>query len=300
MPRLSVVVPSYNAQALLSRALERLAQTANGAEIIVVDGGSKDGSPSIVREQFPRVKLIEQPNYGWGHATNRGIEAASGDLVLMMNSDLFLSTPALDAMEERLLSSPGVGAVGPYLLNEDGTRQRVFSALHWPRYVPMVGPISVPVVSGACMMTRRDVLSRVGLFDEGFFMYNEEYDFCGRMREHGYRAELVPFGVVHVGGGSTQPSHELVLETHRGFMYLMDKRHPGVVSEGVRRLMQLKGWFGKRFEREPAKREMWAQLESIAAREAYTESPFELSGRREVRFKRGSNGKSNGKSNGGR
>jgi GT2 family glycosyltransferase len=258
--------------------------------VIVVDGGSEDGSAETVRQRFPEVTLIEQPNYGWSHATNRGVEASSGDLVLLMNSDLFVNGPALDAMRRRLAESPEVGAVGPYLLNEDGTRQPVFSALHWPRYVPMIGPLEVPVVSGACMMTRREVFEEVGLFDEGFFMYNEEYDFCARVRAAGYRTELVPLGVVHVGGGSTRPSPELILETHRGFLYLMDKRHPGLVCEGVRRLMQLKGWFYKRFDRMPEKRPIWARLESLAARRAFTESPFALSGRREVKL----NGKSNG------
>jgi GT2 family glycosyltransferase len=277
---LSVIIPSYNGQAHLGRTLEDLLDIAPNAEVIVVDGGSSDGSRQLVTGDYPNVRLLEVRNHGFSYATNRGVEASTRRLVLLLNSDLFMNRKCLEAMAETLRTHPEVGAVGPHLFNPDGTRQHHFSWPYYPRYLPpLAGPLPVGVLCGACIMTRREVIEDVGGLDESFFLYNEELDWCKRVRRAGYRLLLLPVGAVHVGGGSTTPSPDLLLERYRGYLYFIEKSHPRLYVESVRRLMQFKGWFYKRFDNEPQWRSVWRRLERMTAKRDYDESPFERSGR---------------------
>jgi N-acetylglucosaminyl-diphospho-decaprenol L-rhamnosyltransferase len=283
---LSIVIPSYNARALLRRALTTLEVTlkavAPDAEVILVDGRSQDGSFEMVKEEFPWVHAYTSENHGFAHAVNRGLERASHENLLLLNSDLFLGPEALTAMLARL-ADPKVGAVAPQLVNEDGSKQRLFGAfgaLYWANWLPVREPSPVPLLSFACLMTRRSVLLEVGAFDENFFLYNEEYDWCVRARRAGYRFEILPESVVHVGAGSTTPSPELVLEAQRGFLYFTKKHGSPQVAEFLRRAMQFEGYCYQRIDpRSERHRAIWAKLHSLTTREAYLESPFPLSGR---------------------
>ena len=276
---LSIVVPSYNARALLRRALRTVGIAAPEAEIIVVDGASHDGSADMVRAEFPHVQVLDQPNHGFAHAVNRGLEAASRSYLLLLNSDLFVTRAALETMVARLATDPKLGAVAPVLLNEDGSRQHVFGTVYWPNWMPIHRPTRVPMVSGACLMTRRDVLRSVGGLDENFFLYNEEWDWCARLWRAGFHVEIVPAEVVHVGGGSTHRSPELLLEEQRGFLYFWHKHGPKPLLEAFRLAMLFEGWSKSRIDPRPQHRAMWKQLESLTRRQAYLESPFPLSGR---------------------
>lgn len=286
-PEIAIVVPSYNGRRLLEqtlRAVERV--LAEGprleVEVVVIDGRSSDGSLEMVEQQFPWARAVSSPNHGFGHATNRGIERTTAPYVLFLNSDLFLTRAALDAMRARLEADPRLAAVQPALQNPDGTRQKVFGAfgvIYSPNWKTVRAPSRVPIVSFACAMIRRDVLRRIGALDENFFLYNEEYDWCVRAQRAGYRLEVLPERVVHVGQGSTSPSPALILEAQRGFLYFAQKHGPRFVLEGLRLAMQFEGFCKQRIDPRPEYREMWAKLERITEREAYLESPFPLSGR---------------------
>jgi len=276
---LSILIPSYNARPLLARTLRTLASAAPEAEVIVVDGESSDGSADMVRSDFPSVTLVPQRNHGFAHATNRGIERASRPYVLFLNSDLFVTREALLSMHGRLAADARLAAVSPRLVNEDGSIQEVFGPFYWPNWVQVQKASRVWVLPGACVMTRREVIERVGALDETFFLYNEEYDWCARCRAAGYHLELVPERVVHVGGGSTGRSPSLTLEEQRGFLYLANKHAPPIVAKTVRQLMFVESYVSARMDPRPAHRSMWAQLESLTRREAFRESPFALSGR---------------------
>ncbi|MFO0713303.1 MAG: glycosyltransferase family 2 protein [Sandaracinus sp.] len=276
---LSIVIPSYNARDLLARCLRTLEDVVPEAEVIVVDGDSSDGSADMVERDFPKVVLQRQRNHGFAHATNRGIERASKPYVLLMNSDLFLTRAAVEAMHGRLAADPRLAAVGPRLVNEDGSRQSVFGAFYWPNWVEVTKASRVWLLSGACFMTRRDVIERVGALDESFFLYNEEYDWCQRCRDAGYHLEILPERVVHVGGGSTRRNPALVLEAQRGFLWVAKKHAPPALAEAIRRVALVEGYCCARLDPRPDHRSMWAKLESLTRREAYLESPFPVSGR---------------------
>lgn len=274
---LSVIIPSWQGRDHLQRCLTILERAASEAEVIVVDGGSTDGSPELVRARFPWVKCLHYPNHGWGHATNRGSEEARGRLLLFLNSDCFVTRTCLLRMAKRLRSEQTLGAVGPSLLNQDGTRQSVFGSFYTPNWLPPARR-SVWILSGACMMTRRNVIARVGGIDENLFLYNEEYDLCGRLRRAGYRLEILPDPVVHVGGGSTSHSPQLEYESRRGFLYVA-RKHRWPIASILRGLIWFEAFGKKRIDQREEWREMWRRLESLTRNGHWLDSPFPLSGR---------------------
>ena len=283
MVNLSIAIPSYNGRDVLRRALASLAKEIPEAEVIVIDGHSVDGSAAMVKEEFRHVRLLERPNFGWGHATNRGLFAARGKYLLMLNSDVFLTREAAASMKRILDEDPTVGAVGPVLVDEEGNREKVFGKINLRNYVPTTRRSRVGLLSGACLMTRRDVLADIGGIDERFHFYNDDTDWCLRVRRAGYGLEQVPDKVTHIGGASTPTDPRYTLEAHRGFLFMMDKHFPQAFSEFFRRAMWFRGFVYSRFDRRPQHRDMWARLESLALTGDYLQSPFPLSGR-EVEF----------------
>lgn len=276
---LSVIIPSYCAREHLDACLTTLRREVPGAEVIVVDGGSSDGSPELVREKHPEVRLHTCRNHGWAYATNRGVELSTRSVFLFLNSDAYPTRVAIEAMQQRLEAEPELAAAAPMLLNEDGTRQALFGFWYWPTWRDLTRPTEAPVLSAACMMTTREKFERVGAFDESFFLYNEEFDWCRRARRAGYSLEIVPHRIVHIGGGSTTRSPLLTLESWRGFVYLSAKHWPVWATELLRESMRVQGFVLKRVDPRPGYRSMWSQMESMMKRGAYRESPFDVSGR---------------------
>ncbi|HWG85669.1 MAG TPA: glycosyltransferase family 2 protein [Deinococcales bacterium] len=277
---LSVVVPSYNSRELLRKALALLTGAAPEAEAIVVDGSSTDGSADMTEAEFPGVRVLRVPNHGWAHATNRGFETTRGRYLLTMNSDLFITRAALEGMV-RALTDARVGAAGPTLLNEDGTRQQAFGPLYWPNWLPARAARSVPLVHGSCLMTRRDVLEKVGGLDENFFFYNEEFDWCWRLKRSGYARVQVPETAVHLGGGSTPPSPRFQVEGWRGSLHLVRKHAPAPVTTAIRTLALGLAAAAARLEKRPENQAAWHEVARIARTGDTLKSPFPLSGRGE-------------------
>lgn len=226
--RVSAVVVNWNTRQLLERCLESLADAGAGLvdETIVVDNASTDDSARMVREGFPSVRLIESVrNEGFARANNRGVRAAHGEYVLLLNTDAFLAAGALRAMIALMDLLPEAGLVGARLQNADGTFQASHTpfptlwreflilsslgrALFGPWY-PSRGPgdsrpLLVDYVEGACMLARRHAYLFVGGFDEGYFMYAEDVDLCRAIRDAGWEVWYQPDAVVtHLGGGSS-------------------------------------------------------------------------------------------------
>jgi N-acetylglucosaminyl-diphospho-decaprenol L-rhamnosyltransferase len=285
LEQLSIVIPSYNGIAVLEKCLTILGEIATQAEVIVVDGGSTDGSFELVRDKFTWAKLLPVPNYGWAHATNRGFEIAKGKFLITLNSDVFLTPEALEAMVLRLLENPQIGGIQPYLLNGDLSRQMVFGPLYPPHWTKMQQAVNAPVLSGACLMTRRDVLEKIGGFDENFFFYNEEFDWCWRARKVGFKMELRPERVVHLEGSSTPKHPNFQLEAQRGALYLIRKHFHPFIFEISRFGAQGLCWIAMDLDPRKEFHGVWQIMEVISRERRYLETPFALSGRGEVRFK---------------
>lgn len=274
---LSVVVPSYNGRELLRQTLEVFYGLAPEAEVVVSDGSSSDGSAAMVREKFPQAKVVDHPNHGFAHANNVGIAETTRRFILLLNSDLFLTEEALEAMHRRL-EDPTVGAVAPNLANTDGSRQSVFGGLYWPLWLPIAERRPVKLLSAACLMTRRDVLQKTGGLDENLFLYNEEHDWCRKVLDAGFTLELLGPQVIHVGGGSTKRSPILTLEERRGFLYVAQK-HRWRSAFFLKMLMGMQAFALRFIDPRADWRKMWSKQWELIKSGDLLASPFPVSGR---------------------
>jgi N-acetylglucosaminyl-diphospho-decaprenol L-rhamnosyltransferase len=199
-------------------------------EIIVVDNASPERDVDSLREQFPEITLIQSDkNLGFAGANNLGFKHSMGEYVLFLNPDTRLVTPAIDLMMQRIKALPDAGIVGCKLLNTDLTVQLSsiqkfptilnqvlrldYLLLRWPNcplwsLKPLLSstPVfaKVEVIPGACMLLRREVFSKVGMFSEEYFMYAEDMDLNHKIKQAGYANYYVgEAAIVHHGGGSS-------------------------------------------------------------------------------------------------
>lgn len=224
----SIVIVSWNVRALLEKCLRSiyrsLAEAHILAEVIVVDNASRDGSAEMVAQDFPQATILpNEANLGFTKANNQGIVLAKGRYVLMLNPDTEIMPDALHSLLEYADAHPDVGVIGPKLVFPDGSVQssrRRFPTLltgclestvlqrYFPdhpaleRYYVLDAPDDeiqeVDWVVGACMLVRHEVIDRVGAFDERFFMYSEELDWCYRIKRAGWKVVYFPASqVVH-------------------------------------------------------------------------------------------------------
>jgi GT2 family glycosyltransferase len=200
-------------------------------EVTVVDNASGDQTLELLSAEFPWATVIANPrNVGFGAAHNQALRQARGRYWLVLNSDAVPAPGALGTLVRFLDAEPHVGVAGPRLLFPDGSvqssRRRFPSAAtlflestqlqrFWPdnavlrRYYVQDRsgdePQDVDWLVGACLCVRAAAAHQVGLFDERFFMYSDELDWCRRFRRAGWRVSYVPSAeVVHLEGGSSR------------------------------------------------------------------------------------------------
>jgi len=224
-------VTNWNGMAVLGNCLQSVIAMTSGLayEIIVVDDASTDESAAMVRARFPGARLVERPvNGGFVRANNDGVVHAKGKYVLLLNSDTVLLNNALKILAAFLDGHADVGICGGWLTDADGKSQVSFGsfpslhqacvdALFLNDLLPSCNlpnrgvrpgsgaraPRTVGYVTGAALMCRRELIDRVGLFDERFRAYCEEVDFCRRVLKEGYSAAFVPSArILHYGGAS--------------------------------------------------------------------------------------------------
>jgi GT2 family glycosyltransferase len=234
-PHLSILIVSYNTSDLLKSCLLSVQRYPPPIswEIVVVDNASHDGSPELVEEEFPEVRLIRNSmNLGFAAANNKGLQVSRGDYLFFLNSDAELLPHSLDPLIDHLETHPHVGIVGPseqfrngriyptvcpfpnipYLLfTHTGLRRRFYRNKWinpyrglWERAQNTEKPTAVDWLSGASLLVRRKVFDDIGPFDEGYFFYMEETDLCARAHGAGWEVTFIPKArIIHHGGGST-------------------------------------------------------------------------------------------------
>ncbi len=239
---LAIIIVSWNVKELLRDSLlsvlADVRDSALDAEIWVVDSASSDGTPQMVRDEFPQVKLIaSETNLGFAASNNAALRAlgfpnrldSQPAAVLLLNPDTIVKPGALRAMFNFLLAEPKVGIVGANLQFGDGSFQH--GAYGFPglwqlaiELLPLPGrlyesrlngrypidwyergepfPIDHPL--GAAMMVQAEAIRQAGLLDEAYKMYVEEVDWAWRIKTQGWTAYCVPSAhIVHFGGQST-------------------------------------------------------------------------------------------------
>ena len=225
MQSLAVVIVTYNSEQVITRLLDSLpAALADGtARVVVVDNGSTDRTRDILAARDD-CEVVATTNGGYASGINKGVATTTdADAWLILNPDLTLEpravAPLLSALRE-----PGVGIVGPKILDDEGVLQPSmrreptlpramglsFTRRAWLcEYVEdeklYATTHDADWLLGAALMLSRRCLEETGHWDESYFLYSEETDFCLRARDRGWRSRYVPNSVVrHSGGGSGQ------------------------------------------------------------------------------------------------
>jgi len=253
-PRLAFIVVSYNTRALLADCLTSIYRQTVGLEFetIVVDNASGDGSQALVRDQFPRVILVESTeNLGFGRANNLGFSRSSAPFAMFLNSDAVLLEDTAAALVEFLDGHPEAGLAGPAVILTDGSiqpktkgmlptartmfnqtlllsvlfpRSRFFSGL----YVESAwgNAYRIGWVCGVCMVVRRAAYEQAGGFDPAIFMYAEDVDLCRRLAVRGWETWRVETQRIrHLCGGSTKTDAQVLRNRvlqQRNFMRIID------------------------------------------------------------------------------
>jgi N-acetylglucosaminyl-diphospho-decaprenol L-rhamnosyltransferase len=225
---LDVIVVSFNTRDDLLTCLASLyaLPPAGLHEIVVVDNGSADGSVDAVRAAWPAVRLVAlATNVGFAAANNVALKTATAPLALLLNSDTRVPPGAIDALVARLAET-GATAAGPRLVDGRGRPEVSFGPMLSPgaellqrmrvrigqrdawwarRYIARLVSRErvVDWISGACLLVRREAALAAGLFDERYFLYEEDVDFCARLRARGGRVLFTPHAeIVHLRGRS--------------------------------------------------------------------------------------------------
>ncbi|MEI2689505.1 MAG: glycosyltransferase family 2 protein [Anaerolineae bacterium] len=267
--RLSVVIVNWNTRNLLERCLNSVSSDlsgfANGSvETWVVDNASTDGSADLVKQRFPWVTLIENSgNVGFARANNQAIRQAAGRFILLLNSDTEIFPGALPglidaaggvsagrrgraagAQPRRLLqncygSLPSVASeiIGPYALDFLTKPWGKLGRHTQSRAIDKDGCQVVDRVSFACTMIRREALEQVGLLDERFEFYSEDYDWFLRLRNAGWQTIFCPQAqIIHYWGASSGQRSEWSLRQLYRSKRLYFAKHQGAAAEAVLRL----------------------------------------------------------------
>ena len=303
MTTVSVVIPNLNGEKLLPICLETLkTQIFQDFEVIVVDKGSLDGSLALLRDRYPDVKIISlDKNYGFAYAVNRGIEAASGELICLLNNDIELDPGWMEAMYKALREHPEAGSCGPKMLrywererinvlgirvdaNGDvkiiGAGEQDKGQYEEVRYV-------FGVNAGAAMY-RRSMFDDIGLFDEGFFASFEDVDLSFRAQLAGYKALYVPQSVAYhmVGATIKRRRYQPTYLNNRNSLLFFWKDMPGeLIKKNFFKIFFHKtGYFLKRVLKNFYKLRTYYYLKGTFA--AFIRLPYILKAREKVQAKR--------------
>lgn len=226
MKRLSIVILNWNGKTFLQQFLPPLIRHSSlpGAEIVVADNASTDGSVAFMESEYPDVRLIRlEKNYGFSGGYNRALARLDAEYFLLLNSDIEVTEnwlpPLLELMEKNeraAVCTPRIrdfqrrdhfeyaGAAGGYIdrYGYPFCRGRIFD--HVERDIGQYDTMAeVFWASGACLLVRAALFREAGGLDERFFAHMEEIDLCWRLKRMGYSVYCEPRSTVyHVGGGT--------------------------------------------------------------------------------------------------
>lgn len=227
---ISVIVLTYNSERHIGKCLQSINREKDGIkEIIVVDNCSQDKTVEIIKKNRGVMLILNKINVGFARGINKAIEKTTGDRILILNPDTVVPPGSIGRLLD-CLNSMGADIAGGKLLKKDGdvhnsfvrkpdlltglfdfTNLRKitpFDFIHKHHYYlykkpPTMG-IDVDAVSGAYMLVSKKVFENIGLFDEKFFMYLEDVDFCIRAKQQGLKVIHCPKSIIfHEGGASS-------------------------------------------------------------------------------------------------
>ena len=229
-PKTDIIIISYNTRELTRRCVDSILNTADPETtgIIVVDNNSADGTAEMVSGEYPGIKLIKNnANVGYAAAVNRGVLHSEAEVIIISNSDIEFTKDAIEKLSKYTLKNVEVGCVGPQQVFPDGSWQRSYGdfpgirlalkefffaemlrngirKLFWKRLPIDRLPKEADYIDGACIAIRRELFENAGGFDEDYFFYTEEADFCYRLKKNGYVSIFNPKAkIMHYRGAAT-------------------------------------------------------------------------------------------------
>jgi GT2 family glycosyltransferase len=252
----SIVIVNWNTKEILRNCLRSVYEQAGEIdfEIIVIDNASNDGSTEMVNNEFPYVILLKNAeNRGFAVANNQGMAIARGRYVLLLNSDTVVLDNAIAKTVSFADHHKDTAVVGCRVLNPDGSTQQ--TCFMFPSMLNMFLSSTylyklfsnnsffgrermacwkrndvreVDVVTGCFMLVKQDVIMKVGVLDERFFMYGEETDWCYRCKQAGWKTLFTPSAeIIHLGGESSKQAITEMILLRRGSKLLFFKKHKG-------------------------------------------------------------------------
>jgi GT2 family glycosyltransferase len=260
---LSVVIVNYNVKYFLEQCLYSVQKSAAGidVEIIVLDNQSTDGSLEYLRPRFPEVNFIENDmNLGFARACNKGLNYARGEYVLFLNPDTLLAENTLEVCLHFFQFQKDAGAIGVKMLDGSGRflkeskrsfpspmtsfyklfglarifpKSKIFNR-YYAGHLDKNKNHEVDVLAGAFMMIRKEVLEKIGGFDENFFMYGEDIDLSYRIQKNGYKNYyLAETEIIHFKGESTRRGSLNYVRMFYTAMSIFVKKHYGGTKAGL-------------------------------------------------------------------
>jgi N-acetylglucosaminyl-diphospho-decaprenol L-rhamnosyltransferase len=254
-PRVSIVIVNWKTPELLAECLNTLKDDPqhDGFELWVVDNNSGDDSVEMLGRDYPHIKVLANNfNAGFSKGCNQVIPLCTAPYIMLLNPDTKVQDRAVSKLADYLDTHPNCGAVGPKVLNYDGTLQhacrRAFpdpaAAFYRVTYLSRLFPnnptfsrynysyadpdaeLEVDALSGSAMMVRNEVVKKIGLLDEDIFMFGEDIDWCWRIKQTGCSVNYYPEAVVyHIHGAASRfRPIGTTIDLHKG-MHVFYKKH---------------------------------------------------------------------------
>lgn len=267
-PDVSIIIVSWNTKKMLEDCIRSIYEQTKKYtfEIIVTDNNSPDKSADMVAEKFPDVVLIaNKDNKGFAAGNNQALAIAKGAYILLLNPDTLVINAAIDRMLDYAKSYQGekkLGILTCKLLNGDMTLQKSVNNYYsfWRSFVenrffaPLIeklnfkssglkstwnhdSDIAIDWAYGAVMLFSREILERVGMLDDRFYIYAEEMDYFMRVKKAGYESRFVAgIEIIHYGKSSSrQRRSAMFIQNYKSF-YLFLKKHYGHFSYLIYRI----------------------------------------------------------------
>ena len=223
---LTVIIVNFNTEKLVCECIGSIPRGIGEYtyKVIVVDNGSVDNSIEEIIKRFPDVTIIEnRKNLGFAAANNKGLEIADSSYYLLLNSDTIVCENSIAKVLDFMVATSDCGFASPQLLNEDGTLQNTaanfpslvtelsnksllrmfFPSRYYKKKLVARSPLVVESLVGAALFARAEMCDKIGFYDEGYFFFIEETEWCMRALKNGWKSYLLPHAQIYHLQGQT-------------------------------------------------------------------------------------------------
>lgn len=251
-PKIAIVILNWNGVRLLPQFLPSVIEFSknNSTEIVVADNGSTDESLSLLRNDFPEVKILDlKQNFGFARGYNEALNQIDADYFVILNSDVEVTSGWLESPIHLMEADSAIASVQPKILSYlqkthfeyagaaggfidrfgyPFCRGRIFNEVEADNG-QYDNSMDIFWTTGACMFVRARLFHEVGGFDSDFWAHMEEIDFCWRLKNRGYRVVFTPESIVyHLGGGTlSYDNPQKLFLNFRNNLWLLYKNLPG-------------------------------------------------------------------------